>query len=207
MKVTPYGHGKIEYFSAGFEGALIILAAVGILYKAAPQLLHPLPLPRLELGLLLVLLAALVNLALGVGLIRVGRLTHSLALVADGRHLLSDVYTSAGVLLGLALVRVTGWYWLDGAVACLVALNILWIGGRLLRQSFAGLMDTSDPELLDEISHLLARTPQKHLDRHPPPPGPAGRQPSARRFSSHPAPRFLPGRGAPGSKGAGAGLP
>jgi len=153
----PYGHGKIEYFSAGFEGALIILAAAGIFYKAAPQLLRPLPLPRLELGLLLVLLAALVNLALGVVLIRVGRRTHSLTLVADGRHLLTDVYTSVGVLLGLFLVWLTDWYWLDGVVACLVALNILYIGGKLVRQSFAGLMDTSDPELLAEIAGLLAR--------------------------------------------------
>ncbi len=153
----PYGHGKIEYFAAGFEGALIILAAAGIVYKAWPQVFHPEPLPRLEFGLLLVLLAALVNLVLGQGLIKAGRRTRSLTLVADGQHVLTDVYTSLGVLGGLALVWFTGWYWLDGAVACLVALNILFIGGKLVRQSFQGLMDTSEPELLEEIAQVLAK--------------------------------------------------
>jgi cation diffusion facilitator family transporter len=152
----PYGHGKVEFFAAGFEGALIILAAVGIVYKAWPQLLHPAPLPELEFGLLLVLLAALVNLALGLGLIKAGKRTRSLTLVADGQHVLTDVYTSLGVLGGLALVWFTGWYWLDGAVACLVAVNILFVGGKLMRQSFHGLMDTSEPELLEEIAQILA---------------------------------------------------
>jgi cation diffusion facilitator family transporter len=153
----PYGHGKVEYFAAGFEGALIILAAAGIVFKAWPQLLHPSPLPRLEFGLLLVLLAALINLALGLGLIKAGRRTHSLTLVADGQHVLSDVYTSVGVIAGLALLWFTGWYWVDGAVACLVAANILFIGGKLMRQAFQGLMDTSEPELLEEIAQVLAQ--------------------------------------------------
>lgn len=153
----PYGHGKIEYFAAGFEGALIILAAAGIILTAWPQLRHPQPLPRLEAGLLLVLLAAVVNLLLGLGLIKTGRRTQSLTLVADGQHLLTDVYTSLGVLVGLGLVWFTHWYWLDGALACLVALNILCIGAKLVRQSFAGLMDTSDPDLLEEIAGVLAQ--------------------------------------------------
>ena len=153
----PYGHGKVEYFAAGFEGALIILAAAGIVFKAWPQLLHPEPLPSLEFGLLLVLLAALINLALGLGLIKAGRRTRSITLVADGQHVLTDVYTSLGVLGGLALVWFTGWYWLDGAVACLMAANILFIGAKLVRQSFQGLMDTSDPALLQEIAQVLAQ--------------------------------------------------
>ena len=153
----PYGHGKVEYFAVGFEGALIILAAGGIVLKAWPQLLQPAPLPSLEFGLLLVLLAALVNLALGLGLIKAGKRTRSLTLVADGQHVLTDVYTSLGVLAGLALVWFSGWYWLDGAVACLVALNILFIGAKLMRQAFQGLMDTSEPELLEEIAQVLAR--------------------------------------------------
>jgi cation diffusion facilitator family transporter len=153
----PYGHGKVEYFSAGFEGALIILAAMGIFRQAWPQLLHPHGLPRLERGLLILVGVSLVNLLLGLGLVLTGRRTRSLTLVADGRHVLTDVYTTLGVLLGLGLVMATGWYWLDGAVACLVGVNILVTGGLLLRQSFAGLMDTSEPELLHEISTLLAR--------------------------------------------------
>lgn len=151
----PYGHGKIEYFSAGFEGALIILAALSIFYEALPRVLAPRPLPRLETGLLLVLGISLVNLALGLALVQVGRRTRSLALVADGKHILTDVYTSAGVLGGLALALWTGWYWLDGAAAILVALNILCTGVRLMKESSAGIMDASDPELLEEIAGIL----------------------------------------------------
>jgi cation diffusion facilitator family transporter len=153
----PYGHGKIEYFAAGFEGALIILAAAGILVKAWPRLLHPQALPQLEIGLFLVFFAALVNLVLSWGLIRTGRRTHSPTLVADGQHLLTDVYTSLGVLGGLGLVWFTGWYWLDSAVACLVAVSILVTGTKLIRQAFLRLMDTSEPDLLEEIARILAQ--------------------------------------------------
>ena len=152
----PYGHGKIEYFSAGFEGALIVFAALGIFRSGLSHILHPQALPRLEMGLIILLGAGLVNLLLGIGLVRVGKRTHSLALIADGKHVLTDVYTSAGVLVGLFLVRQTGWYWLDGAIACLVGLNILVTGAKLVRQSFAALMHASDPDLLKEISTLLA---------------------------------------------------
>jgi cation diffusion facilitator family transporter len=153
----PYGHGKIEFFSAGFEGALIIAAAGGIFYEAWPRLLHPQGIPRLESGLLLILAAALINLLLGLVLIAVGKRTRSLALVADGKHVLTDVYTTGGVLVGLLAVRLTGAFWLDGAVALLVGLNILLTGARLVHQAIAGLMDTSDPELLEEISEVIAR--------------------------------------------------
>jgi cation diffusion facilitator family transporter len=153
----PYGHGKIEFFSAGFEGALIILAAAGIFRQGWPQIFHPHPLPHLGGGLLLILGASLANLLLGVGLVLAGRRTQSLVLVADGKHVLTDVYTSVGVLVGLGAVLITGWNWLDGAIACLVGVNILYTGAKLVRQSFAGLMDTSDPELLAVLSHILAR--------------------------------------------------
>ena len=152
----PYGHGKIEYFSAGFEGALIVFAALGIFKTGIGHILHPQPIPLLEMGLIILLGAGLINLLLGIGLIRVGKRTHSLALIADGKHVLTDVYTSAGVLVGLFLVRQTGWYWLDGAIACLVGLNILVTGAKLVRQSFAALMHASDPDLLKEIASLLA---------------------------------------------------
>jgi cation diffusion facilitator family transporter len=152
----PYGHGKIEYFSAGFEGALIILAALGIFYKAWPRLLHPQAIPKLEVGLLLILGAALVNLILGMALIMVGRRTRSIVLIADGKHVLTDVFTTAGVLIGLVGVKLTGWNWLDGAVATLVGLNILVTGTRLVSQAASGLMDRSDPELLEEICGVIA---------------------------------------------------
>ncbi|MBM4274977.1 MAG: cation transporter [Deltaproteobacteria bacterium] len=153
----PYGHGKIEFFSAGFEGALIILAAAGIFHQGWAQFFRPHPLPHLEGGALIVAGVSLVNLALGLSLIRVGRRTQSLTLVADGKHLLTDVYTSVGVVGGLALVWATGWNWVDGAVAFLVGVNILVTGVKLVRQAIVGLMDTSDPDLLAEISKLLAQ--------------------------------------------------
>jgi cation diffusion facilitator family transporter len=151
----PYGHGKVEYFSAGFEGALIILAALAIFYQGWSRLFLPREIPNLNLGLLLLLAISLVNLILGLVLVQVGRRTYSLALVADGKHILTDVYTSGGVLLGLALVLLTGWHWLDGMVAILVGLNILYIGAELMQESSAGLMDASDPDLLEEIAAIL----------------------------------------------------
>jgi len=151
----PYGHGKIEYFSAGFEGALIVLAALGIFKTGVSHILNPRELPQLETGLLLILGAGLVNLGLGIALVRVGRQTTSLTLIADGKHVLTDVYTSGGVLLGLFLVHFTAWYWLDGTIACLVGLHILVSGGKLVRQSFAGLMHAADADLLNEISSVL----------------------------------------------------
>ena len=163
----PYGHGKIEYFSAGFEGALIMLAAGGIFYTGIPRLLHPRDLPNLEQGLFLILSTSLVNLLLGIVLIRVGKRTRSLTLTADGKHVLTDVYTSLGVLLGLLLALFTGWNWLDGGVACAVAVNIIISGGKLVRESFAGLMNESDPTLLEEISGILGDHRKDHwIDIH-----------------------------------------
>ncbi|OIP90635.1 MAG: cation transporter [Syntrophobacteraceae bacterium CG2_30_61_12] len=153
----PYGHGKIEYFSAGFEGALIILAAVGIFHSAWQQFQHPRPLPHLDLGLALLLAAGAVNGLLGWFLVRTGRSTQSLALIADGRHVLTDVATSVGVLIGLVAVRFSGWILLDGLVAMLVGCQILYAGGHLVKTSYSGLMDASDPELLETIAELLDR--------------------------------------------------
>ncbi|MFP4031604.1 MAG: cation diffusion facilitator family transporter [Desulfococcaceae bacterium] len=153
----PYGHGKIEYFSAGFEGALILLAAAGIFRVGVDGLMNPRPLPRLDLGLPVLAGTSLVNLLLGLALIRAGRRTRSLVLEADGKHVLTDVYTSAGVLVGLLAVRWTGWYWLDGALAILVGLNIVFSGVGLVRQAVDRLMDASDPALLSEITERIAR--------------------------------------------------
>lgn len=160
-KEHPYGHGKMEFFSAGFEGSLIVLAAVAILYKGLGKIVSPSDIPRLDTGIILLVGAGAVNLALGATLVKVGRKTSSRAVVADGKHLLTDVYTSIGVIIGLALVKLTGWLWLDGATACVVALNILWMGVHIVRESFAGLMDKSDPELIEKISGILSR------NRHP----------------------------------------
>lgn len=151
----PYGHGKMEYFAAGFEGALIILAALGIFYEAWPRLFHPQAIPRLAGGLNLIVAAAVINLILGLALITVGKRTASLVLVADGKHVLTDVLTTLGVVAGLLGVMVTGWYWLDGGVAVLVACNILITGAGLVHQSSAALLDTSEPGLLSEICQVI----------------------------------------------------
>lgn len=156
-KSHPYGHGKVEYFSAGFEGALIVLAAIGIFKTGVEHILVPRQMPNLELGLMILLAASLVNLGLGIGLVRVGKSSRSLTLIADGKHVLTDVYTSAGVLAGLFLVQLTGFQWLDGTVACLVGFNILFTGLTLVRKSFAGLMDAAEPDLLEEIAALLEK--------------------------------------------------
>jgi cation diffusion facilitator family transporter len=151
----PYGHGKIEYFSAGFEGALIVCAALGIFYTGIGHLLNPHELPHLQQGVLLLAGATAVNLLLGVGLLSTGKRTSSITLIADGKHIIADVYTSGAVIIGLVLVQWTGWIWLDGAIACMVGINILVTGGRLVHQSFSRLMDASDPVLLDQITDCL----------------------------------------------------
>jgi cation diffusion facilitator family transporter len=153
----PYGHGKIEFFSAGFEGALIIIAAGGIFFEGLKQILSPQDLPNLERGLFFLVAAGLGNLVLGLTLLRAGRRTKSLVLEADGKHLLTDVFTSGSVLLGLGIVYFTGWFRLDGVIACIAGANIVFWGAGLVRQAFGGLMHASDPELLDEICDLLAR--------------------------------------------------
>jgi len=152
----PYGHGKIEFFAAGFEGALIIVAAVGIFFEGLKQILYPQDLPNLERGLLFLVVAGLGNLALGLALLRVGRRTKSLVLEADGKHLLTDVFTSGAVLIGIAVVYFTGWFRFDGIIACFAGMNVTFWGIKLVRQAFGGLMDKSDPELLDEICDLLS---------------------------------------------------
>jgi cation diffusion facilitator family transporter len=139
----PYGFSKAEYFAAGIEGALIVLAAAGILASAIPRLIEPLPLQAPVLGLALSAAASGINLAVGMLLIRVGRKQHSIALEADGHHLITDVWTSAGVIVGVALVVLTGWLRLDPLVALAVAAHIVWIGLRLMRRSWKGLLDAA----------------------------------------------------------------
>jgi cation diffusion facilitator family transporter len=140
-----YGHEKIEFFSSGLEGVLIFVAALGIAWYAVRRLLVPEPLQPLGLGLAIATVAALINGAVGLLLVRVGRKHRSIVLEADGRHLLTDVWTSAGVLAGLGLVALTGWKVLDPVLALLVAANILWTAIDLIRRSFNGLMDHALP--------------------------------------------------------------
>jgi cation diffusion facilitator family transporter len=141
----PYGHDKAEYFSSGVEGTLIVLAAISIAMAAIQRLLSPQPLEQLGIGLALSTLASLVNFGVARVLLAVGKRHESITLEADARHLLTDVWTSAGVIGGLAAVTLTGWQILDPLIALAVALNIVWSGYHLLRRSVLGLLDTALP--------------------------------------------------------------
>lgn len=152
----PYGHHKAEYFSSGFEGLCIFAAAVGIIWAAVQRILNPQPLDQLGWGLALSVLSSLLNWALAWTMMQSARQHRSIALEGDARHLMTDVWTSAGVVIGVALVAVTGWQWLDPAVAIGVALNILREGAALMWKSSQGLMDEAlEQEVLDEIQKTL----------------------------------------------------
>lgn len=148
----PHGHGKAEYFSAGVEGSLIVIAAVSIAIAAVDRLLHPRALEQVGLGLAVSVAASLVNLGVALVLLRASRVYRSVTLQANAHHLLTDVWTSAGVLVGVGAVALTGWQRLDPIVALAVAANIVWTGGRIVLESVGGLMDAALPE--DEIAVL-----------------------------------------------------
>lgn len=156
--VHHFGHGKAEYVSAAVEGAMIFVAAGAIVWSALERLRDPLPLDRPALGLVLSGVASLINLAVGVTLVRTGQRHRSITLEADGRHLLTDVVTSAGVLVGVTLVAIFDWEVLDPLVALLVGLNILHTGYGLLRRSVSGMLDAAVPASeLAEVKAVLTR--------------------------------------------------
>ncbi len=154
-----FGHTKAEYFSAVFEGVMIVIAAGIIIVAATERLLNPSELDSVGLGLVISLIATAINGAVGVLLLRIGRRHRSQSLEADGKHLLTDVWTTAGVVVGVLLVALTGWLPLDPLIAIAVAINIIVVGGRLVWRSGEGLMDTALPD--DERARLDAV-----LDRH-----------------------------------------
>jgi cation diffusion facilitator family transporter len=151
----PYGHGKIEFFSAAFEGGLIAFASVVIVYEVVLILLAGAELRQIGTGVVIVFATGLVNLALGWYLVRTGRRYQSLTLVADGKHVIADFWTSLGVVVGLLLVHLTGLPWLDPLVALLVALSLMWTGWRLVRHAAGGLLDEEDPALLSRVLNAL----------------------------------------------------
>jgi cation diffusion facilitator family transporter len=151
----PYGHGKVEFLSAGIEGAAIAFAALLIFVQSIRELIEGPELHRLDLGLALLAVSAIANAGLGLKLTRVGQKTNSDALVADGRHVLADVWTSVGVIGGLIVVWLTGWIWADPMIAIAVAINVAWEGYRLLHDSMGGLMDEADESLIASTTSLL----------------------------------------------------
>ena len=158
-----FGHGKAEYLSAAVEGGLIFVAAIAIVWTAVGRLIDPQPLDQAGVGLALSTGASVINLVVGTALLRVGRRHRSLTLVADGKHLLTDVVTSAGVVVGIALVAILGWEWLDPVVALLVGVNILVTGSGLVRRSVMGLLDAAlPPDDVAAVEAVLARYRSEH---------------------------------------------
>ena len=163
-----FGHGKAEYLSAAFEGSMILVASIAIIWTAIGRLRDPQPLVQPGIGLVLSTGAALVNLAVGLALVRAGRRHRSITLVADGRHLLTDVVTSGGVLFGVALVAIFDWPILDPLVALAVGFNVLWTGFGLLRRSVSGILDAAlpaaDQAAIGEVLDRWRR--QEQIDFH-----------------------------------------
>ncbi|MGC4000991.1 MAG: cation diffusion facilitator family transporter [Anaeromyxobacter sp.] len=155
----PFGHTKAEYLASATEGVLILVAAVAIAWTAVQRLLAPVPLEDVGLGLVVSTAASLVNLGVALVMLRAGKRYHSIALEADGHHLLTDVWTSVGVLAGIGLVGLTGWLRLDPIVAILVAANIVWTGVKLVGRSASGLLDPTLTPADDQALHAV-------LDRH-----------------------------------------
>jgi cation diffusion facilitator family transporter len=176
-----YGHSKAEYFSSGVEGTLILVAAASIAFAAIQRFITPQPLEQVGLGVGVSVVASLVNLGVALVLRRAGKQYQSITLEANAHHLLTDVWTSVGVLLGVAAVALTGWQRLDPIVALLVAANIIWAGIRIVRQSVLGLMDTSlPPDELQQIEAAFAPYLARGLEFH----ALRTRQSGARRFVS-----------------------
>lgn len=163
----PYGHGKAEFVSAAVEGSLISVAGLIIVYEAIDNLVHPHGIRELDRGLLIIAGTAVVNFITGRACIRIGERNNSLALVASGRHLVSDTLSTAGIVAGLLLFLVLGWPWLDSAVAIAFALYITFTGYTIVRRSLAGIMDEADHELLGRlVAHLQGKRRDNWVDLH-----------------------------------------
>ncbi len=159
----PYGHGKVAYFSSGFEGFLIAIAALSILVTAITDIIQGPEIDKINVGLLIIGGLALVNLALGIALVQTGKKHNSIVLKANGHHVLTDMWTSAGAIVGLFLVQWTGIVMLDPIVAIILALNILWTASRLIKESWHGLMEAADPIETRQIVDLLDRALDKGM--------------------------------------------
>lgn len=166
-KEHPFGHDKAEYFSSLIEGVLIVFAAIGIIYAAINRIYHPQPLEELNLGIMLSLLATLINLVTSRILLYYSRKHNSITLEADSHHLMTDVWTTVGVIIGIVLVKVTNWQLLDSIVAIVVAISIVYTGAKLIIRSTDGLMDTrlSEKDLII-IKRTLNRYKEQNIDYH-----------------------------------------
>jgi cation diffusion facilitator family transporter len=163
----PYGHGKAEFISAAIEGTLITSAGAIIIYKAIRSFIAPVALQKLDYGIYLVAAAAIINYILGFITERKGKKSNSLALIASGKHLKSDSYSTLGIIVGLILIFLTGFKWIDPAVAIIFGAIIIYTGYKILRKSIAGIMDEADVELLKKIVDLLNKNKRENwVDLH-----------------------------------------
>ena len=164
----PYGHGKAEFLSAAVEGALVTMAGLIIIYEGITDLIHPNQLHRLDAGIYIIAFTAIVNFIVGTYCIRKGKRNNSIQLVAGGKHLQTDTWSTTGIIVGLALIWYTKLPWLDGVVALFFAGLILYTGYHILRRSIAGIMDEADRQLLqDLISYLNEHRRENWIDRRP----------------------------------------
>ena len=163
----PYGHGKVEFISAAIEGTLISVAGLIIIYEAINNLVHPHTIKKLDHGIILIAITAVVNYLTGILCVRTGKKNNSLALVASGKHLQSDTWSTLGIIVGLVLILLTGISWLDSAVAMLFALIIIFTGYKIVRSSVAGIMDEADVELLKKMVGMLNNNRKENwIDLH-----------------------------------------
>jgi cation diffusion facilitator family transporter len=163
----PYGHGKAEFLSAAVEGTLIIVAGLVIIYQSILNFIHPHTIQQLDEGIILVAATALINFVVGTISIRNGRKNNSLALIASGKHLQSDTWSTLGIIIGLGLIRLTGLTMLDNITAILFSFVIIYTGYRILRSSVAGIMDEADKELLQKMLAILNANRRKNwIDLH-----------------------------------------
>lgn len=163
----PYGHGKAEFISAAIEGTMICSAGAIILYKAIQNLIHPAALHKLDFGIWLIAGTAIINFIVGILCFNTGKRNNSLALMASGKHLQSDTYSTLGIIAGLVLLYFTGYRWIDSAVAILFGAIIIFTGYRILRRSIAGIMDEADIKLLTRMVDVLnANRRENWIDLH-----------------------------------------
>lgn len=163
----PYGHGKAEFLSAGVEGSLIIIAGVAIIYKSVYSFLYPHEIQKLDYGMILIAATAVINYVMGMISIYRGKKNNSLALIASGKHLQTDTYSTLGIIAGLILIYFTNLLWLDSAIALFFALVIIVTGYRIIRSSIAGIMDEADLDLLEKMVDVLDKNRQENwVDLH-----------------------------------------
>ncbi|HWR34046.1 MAG TPA: cation diffusion facilitator family transporter [Chitinophagaceae bacterium] len=163
----PYGHGKAEFISAAIEGTMIGSAGAIILYKAIQHLINPVELDKIDFGILLISISAIVNFVVGFFCLKTGKKNNSTALIASGKHLQTDTLSTAGIIGGLALLYFTGYQWIDSAVACIFGCIIIFTGYRIVRHSIAGIMDEADVKLLGKMVEILnANRRENWIDLH-----------------------------------------